>query len=649
MSIKPFWFDEAHFGPYVDDIQRQHRAYLEAKETISTSWHHYIGVQTSDSSVLVREYAPQAEYVSIFGEFNHWDRACDPLERQSDGTWVTNLDRNRITNNSKYKLHIAGYNGARDRLPSTAKYSVQTEHGDYASVFNFTSLSPVTSTTLQNQDLNIYEVHIGLAANGPHIGTYRELADNIVPYIARCGYTCVQLMGVHEHPYYGSFGYHVSNPFGVCSRFGSPHDFKYLVDTCHANEIKVIIDLVHAHAVKNLDEGLGEFDGREGYLFQPYSHGLHPAWDSLVYDYSSRFTQTYLLSNVRYWLEEYGIDGFRVDGVTSILYADHGIARSGFELSDYYSENVNTDGLLYLRLLNHVSHCVRQTVITIAEDVSGMPGLARPLDEQGIGFDYRLQMGLPDFFENHATRVLTEGLSPSALWQTLISRRLSEKHVAYIESHDQSIVGGQSLIFRMLGKQMYSDMSIASKSHTSHLAISMINIWKLVTKVFGGESWLTFVGNEFGHPEWVDFPTPANNDSFAFAYRKWFLRHDANLLYSRLAAFDDVLMHLEATQAAWGEIRVTAPLVDDCRQLLVLHRAGLVCVMNLHPTQSYEDVWIPIPVEQDHSVVITTDEAAFGGHGRVDTGKIYPWLNEGTPYIRIYVPSASAILFTSLH
>ena len=611
--------------------------------SIDDTWHHRIGTFVENEQIVIREHAPNAHFISIIGDFNHWDRGRDPLHRISETEWELSIDRTRIVAGSRYKLHIAGYNGSRDRIPSTCPFAQQSPDGDFAAIFDFEVLSPPTHSTAADQPLKIYELHIGLAAAGPRIGTYLELACDVIQKIQAAGYTAVQLMAVHEHPYYGSFGYHVSNPYGICSRFGTRQEFKYLVDKCHLLGLKVIIDLVHAHAVKNLAEGLGEFDGQDGYLFLRGSNAIHPAWDSLVYDYQNPFTISYLLSNARYWIEEYGIDGFRVDGVTSILYHDHGIGHASFSENDYHGSNLNQFGLQYLVLLCHLVHRLNPDAVLIAEDVSGFPGVARSFEDGGVGFDYRLQMGLPDFFELTAKSVMDKGINPSELWHALVSRRFDEKHVSYIESHDQAIVGGQSLIFRLLGPKMYSEMHVSAASHDVHLAMSVINVAKSIVFLLGGEAWMSFIGNEYGHPDWVEFPTPDNNDCFEYAYRKWHLASDESLMYQKMAAFDSDLMHFERLSSCWTQSFMTAPLLDDERKLAVFHRDGMVLVTNTSPDVSYEDVWIPVPVNGDYRIILSTENRRYAGYARLDEDMVYTSIqSDGNAYIRLYVPSMSA-------
>jgi 1,4-alpha-glucan branching enzyme len=461
---------------------------------------------------------------------------------------------------------------------------------------------------------------VWMAQEEPKVGSFAEFTATVLPRIAALGYNAVQLMAVQEHPYYGSFGYHVSSFFAVSSRFGTPDDLRALIAEAHRLGLIVLMDLVHSHAVKNTLEGLSRFDGTPYQYFHDGPRGYHTAWDSLCFDYAKYDVLGFLLSNVRYWLEEYGFDGFRFDGVTSMLYLDHGLGRAFTGYDDYFGENVDEDALLYLQLANDLVHAVRPGAITIAEDMSGLPGTARPTDEGGLGFDYRLAMGVPDFWIRTLKHLPDEAWAIGDIWGTLTNRRHDEKHVGYAESHDQSIVGDKTLAMWLLDAAIYTEMALDRQSVVVDRGIALHKLIRLLTRALAGEAWLGFIGNEFGHPEWVDFPREGNGWSFEHARRRWSLVDSPFLRYQHLNAFDAALMHL--------------PLTDDLPNLLLLHeekkllvwqRGPLVLAVNLHPSQSYPDLRIPIPVRSDYQRVLDTDQTAFSGQGRIGTGGHYVW------------------------
>jgi 1,4-alpha-glucan branching enzyme len=485
-----------------------------------------------------------------------------------------------------------------------------------------------------------------MAQEEPRIGTFAEFTRHVLPRIAALGYNAVQLMAIMEHPFYGSFGYQVSNFYAVSSRFGEPEDLKALIDAAHGMGLAVLLDLVHSHAVKNTQEGLGLLDGTDHQYFHSGPRGQHAAWDSLLFDYSKYEVLRFLLSNVRYWLEEYRFDGFRFDGVTSMMYLDHGLNRHFTRYDDYFDANVDRDAVAYLQLANQLVHSLNERAITIAEDVSGMAGMARPVDEGGIGFDYRLAMALPDYW----IKVLKE--RPDEQWDlqelefTLRNRRRGEKHVAYAESHDQALVGDQTIAFRLMGKDMYWHMSKASGNLVIERGIALHKMIRLITFCLGGEAWLNFMGNEFGHPEWVDFPREGNNFSCHYARRQWSLVDRGDLRYGDLNEFDKAMLRLDTVYGLLSDPVIEGLAVHQEEKQLACRRGPLVLAFNFHPSQSYTGLRIPVPQAVDYRIVLDTDSRQFGGQGLVDPNVTY--FRQDAPLygrsqsIQIYIPSRSA-------
>jgi 1,4-alpha-glucan branching enzyme len=478
-----------------------------------------------------------------------------------------------------------------------------------------------------------------MATEEHRVGTWIEFTQNVLPRVEKLGYDAIQLMAVQEHPYYGSFGYHVSSLFAPSSRFGTPDDLRALISAAHEKGIAVIMDLVHSHAVKNWNEGLGFFDGTDHQYFHAPPRGEHPAWDSLCYDYSKFEVLRLLLSNVRYWLDEFGFDGFRFDGVTSMLYLDHGLGRDFGGYPDYFSQNVDEDALLYLQLANDLAHTVNSNAITIAEDMSGMPGTARPVSEGGLGFDYRLAMGVPDFWIRTVKELPDESWSMGEVWSTLLNRRESERHIGYAESHDQALVGDKTLAFRLMDAAMYSDMAIGRENLAIDRGVALHKLIRLVTYALAGEGYLNFCGNEFGHPEWIDFPREGNGWSYAHARRQWSLVDSPFLRYAGLNAFDAAMQKLEPT----GPAHLLA--LDEAKKLLIFARGRFLFAFNWHPTESYTDLAIPVPEKTDHRRILCTDEVEFAGAGRVTGEAAHIWSGD-PPQIRLYLPSRCALVLT---
>jgi 1,4-alpha-glucan branching enzyme len=495
----------------------------------------------------------------------------------------------------------------------------------------------------------IYEAHAGMAQEAERVGSFNEFTAQVLPRVVQAGYNAIQLMAVQEHPYYGSFGYHVSNLFAVSSRFGTPEDLKALIDAAHGAGLAVYLDLVHSHMVKNVDEGLNAFDGTEYQYFHAGPRGQHPAWDSLLFDYGKHEVQALLLSNVAWWLSEYRFDGLRFDGVTSMLYRDHGLGREFHDYGAYFdAANLDDQAIVYLKLANRVAHQLYPgRVVTIAEEVSGMPGLCRPLAEGGFGFDFRLAMGLPDFWIRQLKEKRDDDWSMAELYHTMMNRRRDEGHIAYAESHDQAMVGDKTLAFRLMDADMYWHMSRLQPRHpVIDRGLALHKLMRLLTFSLGGEGWLNFMGNEFGHPEWIDFPRAGNGNSYKYARRQWSLVDNPDLRYRDLGAWDRAMQNLAD---GWQLLRdgfIEQLFVDEDAKVLIYRRGPLVFAMNWHPTVSRQDYRIPVPDPLDYQVILDSDAPEYSGFGRVQSGQVY-WHQAqplaGRPFsIQLYLPARSA-------
>ena len=654
--------------PYADALRHRSDHYRAARTRIDhnggllgpiSQGHHYFGFNRGERDgvpgVWYREWAPAARALHLTGDFNGWDRASHPLARDEWGVWSLFLpdgeSAGSLVHGSRVKVHVASDHGALDRIPAYARRVVQEPgEGDFAAQFwmppvpyRFEQPSP---TLPDREGLRIYETHVGMAQEEGKVGSFDEFAERILPRIAALGYNAVQMMAVMEHPYYGSFGYHISSFFAVSSRFGTPEELKRLIDVAHGLGLHVLLDLVHSHAVKNVNEGLNRFDGTDHQYFHAGARGYHTAWDSLLFDYSKYEVQRFLLSNVRYWLEEFRFDGFRFDGVTSMLYHDHGLAKTFTSYDDYFGGNVDADAVLYLQLANDVAHAVNPRAVTIAEDVSGMPGVARPVAEGGLGFDYRLAMGVPDYWIKLLKEKRDEDWVLGEIYGTLLNRRFTEKHVGYAESHDQALVGDKTLTFRMMDQEMYWNMGNASRSQVIERGVALHKMIRLLTFSLAGEAYLNFMGNEFGHPEWVDFPREENGRSYQHARRQWSLADDPTLRYHGLNAFDQAMQQIDREfHVLCDHLIEQLALHEDTKQL-VYRRGPLVFAFNFHPTNSYADLRIPVPDAADYRVILNTDDPPFGGQGRSPGGTLYPV--QSVPMygrnqsVQIYLPARSA-------
>lgn len=605
-----------------------------------------------------REWAPAAHYLSLFGDFNNWDRYANPLEREEDGVWSVFLPdaqyRDKLIHGSLLKVLVQSSIGEQERIPVYINRVLQNEDNkDFAGQFwngsqrleQHSHKVAKSKSVSESKSLFIYESHIGMAQEKEGVGTYKEFKENILPRIKDAGYNAIQLMAIAEHPYYGSFGYHVSNFFAASSRFGTPEELKDLIDTAHAMGIKVIMDLVHSHTVKNTYEGINLFDGTEDQYLVGGHAGYHPQWDSKLFNYGKIETLRLLLSNVRYWLEEYNFDGFRFDGVTSMLYHNHGIGVDFGSQEDYFGDNVNNDAVTYLQLANTLIHQLNEDNITIAEDVSGMPGICASIEDGGIGFDYRLGMGLPDFWIKVLKDQRDEEWNMHEFFFTMTNRLYDVKTIAYAESHDQALVGDKTLAFRLMDKEMYISMSKFTPNMIVDRGIALHKMIRLFTISLGGNAWLNFMGNEFGHPEWIDFPRLENEWSYKHARRQWSLVDDKNLKYHWLNDFDREMLKFIKENDIMNAEPAWLMNADEEKKIIVFERNNLIFVFNWG-NESIPDYEINVKQTGDYEVVFTTDESDFGGYDNIDKATKFPTEQRGDKvFMKIYNVSRTAVVY----
>jgi len=600
-----------------------------------------------DGGWTVREWAPAARGLWLAGDFNGWDRGSHPLRRDADGVWELHLPVAALAHGDRVKLHVHGADGsARDRIPACIRRAVQDAQSQDFSGQVWQPEEPYRWRHAFDPSAigapRIYECHVGMSGEEPRVHGYREFTEHVLPRVAAAGYNVVQLMAVQEHPYYGSFGYHVSSFFAPSSRFGTPEELKFLVDTAHGLGIAVLLDLVHSHAVKNTAEGINDFDGSGHQYFHASARGDHPDWDSKCFDYGKPEVRRFLLSNVRWWLEEFRFDGFRFDGITSMLYHSRG-RRAFSHYGDYFGADTDDDAVLYLQLATTLAREVRPGCLLVAEDMSGMPGLCRPVAEGGVGFTHRLAMGVPDHWIRLMKHVRDEDLDVGGLWQVLANRRGGEPAIAYAESHDQALVGDKTIAFRLMDQEMYWHMAVDDPHPVIERGIALHKLIRLVTLALGGEGWLNFMGNEFGHPEWIDFPREGNGWSYHHCRRQWSLVDDPSLKYAWLARFDRSMMRLAARHRLLEAAPADCLHMDPEAKMIVAMRAGLLFVFNFSVAASVFGHAVATGDGTVRRLVLDSDDPAFGGHGRVDATIDCPPDDEGV--IRIYSPCRSAQVY----
>jgi len=656
---------DSWLNPVADEVQKRYDRYCDCLKKIVNQYgnlknfasaHEFFGFHYDRKrrGWWYREWAPGAHYMSLFGDFNGWNRYADPMERSENGIWEIFLPDSeyskRLVHGSLLKVLVQSSIGEQERIPIYVNKVSQDENSkDFRGQFwnpekpyYFENQSP----KIKDVPLFIYEAHVGMAQEKEGVSSYNDFRINVLPRIKADGYNAVQLMAIAEHPYYGSFGYHVSNLFAPSSRFGTPEELKMLVDEAHRLGLLVIMDIVHSHTVKNVREGMNLFDGTDYQYLKIGKDSEHPLWDSKLFNYGKIETLQLLLSNVRYWLEEFHFDGYRFDGVTSMLYLDHGIGATFDDPWKYFGEKVDNEAVTYLQLANELIHSLDKKYLSIAEDVSGMPGLCAKIKDGGIGFDYRLGMGLPDFWIKVLKDQTDEEWNMHEFFFTMTNRMSDVKTIAYAESHDQAMVGDKTLAHRLLDKEIYTSMSKESQNFIVDRGIALHKMIRLFTISLGGDAWLNFMGNEFGHPEWIDFPRKDNGWSYKHARRQWSLVDDKNLKYHWLNDFDNAMLELMRKTKVMSAAPAWLLNADEENKTIVFERNNLIFVFNWGQ-KSLPDYQIDVKNTGDYKIIFSTDEKRFGGFENVDMNTLFPSeKNDEKVTMKIYNVARTASVYS---
>jgi len=653
--------------PFGSAIEGRYKYFLDKENELTqnrkislndfASGYLYFGLHKTLEGWVFREWAPGATAIYLIGDFNNWqEQEKYRLTRIENGVFEIKLPTCDLHHLDLYKLKIYWQNGAGERIPSYTQRVVQDKKTHIFSAQVWAPENPyefkIRSFIPNVSPLLIYECHVGMASNEEKVASYREFTSDILPRIKEAGYNAIQMMAIQEHPYYGSFGYHVSNFFAASSRFGTPDELKELIDTAHSLGIAVIMDIVHSHAVKNENEGLGRFDGTfSQYFHDSHSRREHPAWDSLCFDYGKNEVLHFLLSNCKFWLEEYRFDGFRFDGVTSMLYHSHGLGESFSNYGDYYNGNQDNDAICYLTLANRLIHQVNKNAITIAEEVSGMPGLAAPVHSGGYGFDYRMAMNIPDYWIKIIKEKKDQDWSVQGIWWETTNRRADERTVSYVESHDQALVGDKTIIFRLIDSEMYWHMMINDSNMTVDRGIALHKMIRLVTASTINGAYLNFMGNEFGHPEWIDFPRLGNGWSHKHARRQWHLLDNPDLKYRFLGDFDKAMIRLISGKKHFQATPINKIWDDEKDQILAFRRENMIFVFNFNPEISFTGYGLLVPPGK-YRIILNTDNPIFGGFGLIDDSvehfTVYDalYVKEKKEWLKLYLPARTALCVT---
>ena len=651
-------FNEAICGRHNHAVERIKELTFEGKQTLSdfANGYNYYGLHKTNGKWIFREWVPNATNLYLIGYFNNWERSREYQCKRIEGTagdWELILDEDKIHHGDLFKMYVFWNGGEGERIPAWAQRVVQDEG---TKIFSAQVWFPEEEYQWKHKTfkpnrapLLIYECHIGMGQDAEKVGTYIEFRKNVLPRIVDEGYNAIQIMAIQEHPYYGSFGYHVSSFFAPSSRFGTPEELKELIDEAHSNGLAVIMDIVHSHAVKNEIEGLGNLAGDPNQYFYPGERHEHPAWDSLCFDYGKNEVLHFLLSNCKFWLEEYHFDGFRFDGVTSMLYYSHGLGEAFCNYADYFNGHQDDNAICYLTLANCLIHEVNSHAITIAEEVSGMPGLAAKFKDGGYGFDYRMAMNIPDYWIKTIKELPDEEWKPSSIFWEVKNRRSDERTISYCESHDQALVGDKTIIFRLIDADMYWHFKKGDENDRVRRGIALHKMIRLVTAGTINGGYLNFMGNEFGHPEWIDFPREGNGWSYKYARRQWNLVDNKELCYHYLGDFDKKMLEVIKSEPHFNDTPLKEIWHNDTDQILAFSRNQLIFVFNFSPTRSFSDYGFLVP-NGTYNVVLNTDSWEYGGFGFVDENVKHITLadplyeKDGKGWLKLYIPARSALV-----
>ena len=608
----------------------------------------YFGFHKVKDGWYYREWAPAADRLWLTGEFCNWDRQAHPMTKLDNGVFELFLPGTDTLKDGMLVMTVVERGGQLlERIPLYARRVVQDPQttGWSAAIYDPKETFQWTDKGFTpKKNLFIYECHIGMAQEDGKVGSYDEFREYVLPRIKALGYNTIQIMAIMEHPYYASFGYQVTNFFAASSRFGRPEALKKLIDTAHKMGIAVLLDVVHSHASANTREGLNEFDGTSYQFFHEGGKGDHSAWGTKCFNYDKNQVIHFLLSNLKFWQTEYHFDGFRFDGITSMLYHDHGLGTAFTDNGKYFSMNTDVEAITYLQLATEMVRQVNPNAILIAEDMSAMPGMCLPIEEGGIGFDYRLAMGEPDMWIRLLKETPDEYWDLNNIYYELANRRPNEKVIGYCESHDQALVGDKTIMFRLCDQEMYWGMEKNNQNMLIERGMALHKLLRLITMSLGGEGYLTFMGNEFGHPEWIDFPREGNGWSYHYCRRQWSLADNPDLKYQYLLAFEVAMVEMAKKQRVINGHDKQLQL-NNTDKTLVYKKGGAIFAFNFHPVNAYDGYFVTMPEAGDYEVVFSTDDHQFGGQGRVYHQTYTAAKQEdGKIGFKIYLPNRTAIV-----
>ncbi|KAI8557559.1 hypothetical protein RHMOL_Rhmol04G0020000 [Rhododendron molle] len=488
-----------------------------------------------------------------------------------------------IPHGSKYRVYFNTSDGPLERVPAWAPYVVPDADGNQAFAVHWEPPPEYTYKWKHKhpevpKSLRIYECHVGISGLEPKIASFNDFTEKVLPYVKEAGYNVIQLIGLVEHKDYFTIGYRVTNLYAVSSRYGTPDDFKRLVDEAHGLGLLVFLDIVHSYSAADEMVGLSLFDGSNDCFFHTGKRGHHKFWGTRMFKYGDVDVLHFLLSNLNWWVVEYHIDGLQFHSLASMIYTHNGFASLSGDMEEYCNQYVDKDALMYLILANEILHALHPKIITIAEDATLYPGLCEPTSQGGLGFDYFVNLSASEMWSSLLGNVPDCDWNMSKIVSTLIGNKHSaDKMLLYAENHNQSISGGCSFGEILLGEPREH----ASDRKASILRGSSLHkMIRLISFTIGGHAYLNFMGNEFGHPK--------------------------------------DMMNVDEKERILSRGLPNIHHVNDTTMVISYLRGPLLFIFNFHPTTSYERYSVGVEEAGEYQVILNSDEKRYGGQALIE-------------------------------